>query len=607
MEDSYGDGWNGASIDVNENGSLNSNVFLSNGFTGSQTISITSGSNVTLTFNSGGQFDYEISWFLIDNFGIEVCSGSNPSSGTICTFSNACTNTFESNLPLVIINTNNQEIVDEPSIVADFGIIYNGPSNTNSPLDPLNEYSGKISIEIRGQSSQTFPKKNYKFETIDQFGVDQDAEFLDFPLEEDWILHGPYSDKSLMRNVLAMDIHRKMNRYSSRTQYCEVFINGFYKGVYVLMEKIKRDQERVDISKLSPDEITGDDVTGGYIFKIDKGNDPGWNSQYNIWTDPSKKLRFSYVYPKPELIVNQQKNYIKQYVDSFEYAINSSDYTFNGKRYDAFIDLESFVDNFIINELSKDVDAYRISSYFYKDKTSKGGLINASPVWDFNLAFRNADYCNGAVTSQWIYNMSCDDGNPFWLSKMMNDDVFKGVVHCRWNYYREHHLHKDSISDFIDAQELKLGDAVDRNFQKWDVLGDYIWPNPFPIASTHSEEIANMKTFINDRIDWMDFQISQWNEICDYTTPQPLVNIEENKNLAYFDLYPNPTADVLNLSTQSGHKEVTIFNLIGELVLNFETDLNTNKIDLINLDNGVYILNVKHSNGYNKSKKFTKI
>ena len=175
-----------------------------------------------------------------------------------------------SNLPIVIINTNGQDITSDEKITADMGIIFNGGGVRNYLTNPYNNYNGKIGIEIRGSSSQSFPKKQYAVETRDSLGEDLDVSLLGFPEESDWILFAPYNDKSLMRDVLIYKLASDMGRYASRSKYCEVVLNNEYVGVYVLLEKVKRDNDRVNIKKLEPTDITGDAITGGYIIKIDK-------------------------------------------------------------------------------------------------------------------------------------------------------------------------------------------------------------------------------------------------------------------------------------------------------------------------------------------------
>ncbi|MCH2236200.1 MAG: CotH kinase family protein, partial [Crocinitomicaceae bacterium] len=192
---------------------------------------------------------------------------------------------FSTNLPLIRINTLGQSIVDDPRIVANMKIIDNGIGETNFLDDPPTDYDGQIAIEIRGASSQFFNKKNFGFETQDEFGENNNVSLLDMPAENDWILHGPYSDKSLIRNALTFEIGNDVMNYASRTRFCELMINNQYTGVYLLMEKIKEDENRVDIATLNSDDIEGDDLTGGYIFQIDRDNPDvdgvGWYSSFS--------------------------------------------------------------------------------------------------------------------------------------------------------------------------------------------------------------------------------------------------------------------------------------------------------------------------------------
>ena len=154
---------------------------------------------------------------------------------------------YSSNLPIIAINTFGTPIPDEPKIKAEMGVVDNGPGQINHISDSFNGYHGWINIEIRGESAQMFPKKSYGFETQDSLGENNNVALLGLPEENDWILYGPYSDKTLIKNVLSLKLSRDMGRYASRTQYCEVFINESYQGLYVLMEKIKQDSNRVDI------------------------------------------------------------------------------------------------------------------------------------------------------------------------------------------------------------------------------------------------------------------------------------------------------------------------------------------------------------------------
>jgi len=409
-----------------------------------------------------------------------------------------------SNLPIVVINTNGQTIVDDPRIVCDMGIIDNGFGNINSVNDAFNDYNGKISIEYRGSSSQSFPKKPYALETQDSVGNNNNVSLLGMPVENDWILYAPYTDKSLMRNFLTFDLGRKMGNYSPRTVYCELIINGDYKGIYILMEKIKRDNDRVDIAKLDSNDVSGDSLTGGYIIKVDKYTGTGgldWLSDFpNIG---GNNLYIQYHYPQASALQPQQMDYIEHFMDSFEYALAGPNFTDSLTGYSKYIDVNSFVDLYIINELSKNIDGYRLSTYMYKDRDDNGGKLTMGPFWDYNLAFGNADYCNGGITSGWEVNGGCGDNNPFWFERLLDDTTYQNRLKCRWGFLRDSSLHKDSLFNFIDSVALYLDAAQQRNFQKWNILGNYVWPNYY-VGNTYQDELDFFKIWIGERLIWID-------------------------------------------------------------------------------------------------------
>jgi len=427
-------------------------------------------------------------------------------------FADGQVNFTASNLPIVVINTNGQTILDDPRIVCDMGIIDNGFGNTNSVNDAFNDYNGKISIEYRGSSSQSFfPKKSYALETQDSIGNNNNVSLLGMPVENDWILYAPYSDKSLMRNFLTFNLGRKTGNYSSRTVYCELVVNGDYTGIYILMEKIKRDNDRVDIAKLDTNDLAGDSLTGGYIVKIDKatgGSGYDWSSPISPPNSFSQQINYQFHYPKKNDILPAQENYIETYITDFEIALNGPNFTDTVLGYKKYIDVLSFIDFFVINEISRNIDGYRLSTFLYKDKDSDGGKINIGPLWDFNLAFGNADYCDGHLTSGWAsdFNYVCSGDNwliPFWWNRLDQDSTYNNTLKCRWEYLRLNSLHNDSIFDFIDSMALYLNNAQQRNFQRWNILGTYIWPNYY-IGNTYQEEIDILKDWIEDRLIWLD-------------------------------------------------------------------------------------------------------
>lgn len=493
---------------------------------------------------------------------------------------------IQTHLPIVSIDTDNRFIPDEPKIKARIGIIHNADGINNS-LDPFNEYEGEIEIEKRGQSSLSiFPKVGYGFEFKDKAGNDLDTSFLSFPAEEDFILHGPYSDKTLMRNVLAMKLANDLGSYHSRTEFVELYINDSYEGIYVMMEKIKRDKNRINIAKLREEDIDGDELTGGYVFKIDKGF-PDWRSDFEIVNKPGALIGYQYVSPVREKMQTEQKEYIESYIDSFELALHRGSY--GGKVWQDYIDINSFVDHFIIKELAKDVDAYRISSYYYKEKDSQGGKLFAGPVWDFNIAFGNANYCEGFEPSGWMYSRNCDLGNPFWWIQLMKENDFTNQLSCRWTELREGALSQSSILDFIDEQVDYLSPAVDRNFQRWPILNQFVWPNP-QVHGSFLGEVNNLKQFIASRLRWMDSAIS--------STCQTTSILDLTEQFDDIILQPNPANDQLNISfinRRNTDLEMNITDIMGKLIIRKTIDKSSRGKQLYQLDtselaSGIYLL-----------------
>jgi hypothetical protein len=183
-------------------------------------------------------------------------------------------------------------------------IIHNGSGQINNITDPGNIYSGKVGIEIRGRYSASLPQKPYGFETRDDAGNNLNVQILDMPEENDWILTANYNDKAFLRNYLAFDIFRKMGHYAPRTLFCEVVVNGQYQGIYLLGEKIKQDKNRVDITELNPDENTGDELTGGYIFVNDYYTESdSWLSKYSPLNRPGGDVYFVYYDPEPDQLL----------------------------------------------------------------------------------------------------------------------------------------------------------------------------------------------------------------------------------------------------------------------------------------------------------------
>ncbi len=472
----------------------------------------------------------------------------------------------ESNLPIVVIDTDGQEILDDPRIVVHMGIIDND-SAINNIDDPLNGYDGLISIEIRGSSSQMFPKKQYALETQDIDGENLNVSILGMPEENDWILHAPYSDKSLLRNFLAYELARDMGRYASRTRFCELVINGDYKGLYIFMEKIKRDNNRVDISKLNPDETTGDDLTGGYIVKVDKWdgeNNDGWWSASPL--PEYDGTWYQYHYPKPDDIVDEQKDYINNYITDFELLLASEAYNDPDAGYYDQVNLESFIDVSLMSEISKNVDAYRLSAYMYKDKDSEDGRLTMGPIWDYNLAFGNADYYDGWDPAGWQLDVELGGDPfkiPFWWYRIWDDETFRDAFNQRWQELRQTVFSEEYIMNIIDSTIAVIDEAQVRNFQRWPILDEYVWPNAY-VGGSYENEIDYLTDWITDRLEWIDEQAMRADD------DHQLI-----KSYSLDPAYPNPfnpTTTIEFSIPQTEFVTVKVYNLVGHEITTLIND-----------------------------------
>ena len=476
---------------------------------------------------------------------------------------------ISSDIPIIIIETNGQEILDEPRIVVNMGIIDNEERMRNYLTDSINGYYGKISIEIRGSTSQSFPKKQYGFETQNDDGSNNNVSLLGLPSENDWILSAPYSDKTLIRNILAYKLSESLGHYAPRTKLCELVLNGEYAGIYVLTEKIKRDKNRVDISKLKPNEISGDDLTGGYIIKIDRSH----GSCYG-WITEIANIYIQNEYPDCDDIVPEQKLYIQNYIYSFEEALFSDHFADTVNGYRQFIDLNSFLDYFIVNEISKNIDAYRLSTFMYKDKDSKDGKLTFGPVWDYNIAFGNTDYMDGYKTNGLIAT------SHVWWNRLLQDTTFNNALKTRWSKIRKEQFSNTQILNIIDSLAYILEESQQRNFQRWNILGTQVWPNYY-IGHSYENEISFLKFWITNRLNWLDINLlghyDDYLPFIDYETtvfPNPfddffiyMFSLEKvsNVSLRLFDSRGRLITNIINnFYYEEGKHQITWYNFLPD-------------------------------------------
>lgn len=412
--------------------------------------------------------------------------------------------TFSSNLPLVAIDTLGA-VPNESYYRRVASAFVPAPEDGRTSLTGDVEFVGAAGIRLRGSSSLGFAKKQYAFETWGMNNDDLSVSLFGLPAESDWVLYAPYSDKSLIRNYLAYKWAADMGQYAPRTQFFELFMDtdgdgiltySDYLGVYLLVEKIKRDPERVDVAKLSQADTQLPEIAGGYIVKRDRA-DPGDVG----FVTSIESHQLYYVDPKENEINSQQKAWLASWFREFETVLHGSNYDDPEIGYAAYIDVLSFVDHFILNEGMKNIDGFRLSQFFYLDR---GGKLVAGPIWDFNLSMGNADYNGGQYTTGWYYPYSTSGGYRYYPT-LFRDPNFTQAYIDRLNDVRHGVLSTTNMWADIDEIVGILQESQRRNFEKWRILGVELWPNYY-VGQTFADEINFLKNWLRDRFTWLDNQ-----------------------------------------------------------------------------------------------------
>lgn len=487
-------------------------------------------------------------------------------------------------LPIIFVDTK-QQCLDKnvkDKIPATMRVL---DAASNSVADSSKGTLYDIGIKVRGQSSALFPKPGYSVEVRDSVGKGIDVSMLGLPAADDWVFHGPYVDKSMMRNSLAHWLYRQAGRYSPRTMHFDLYINGVYRGVYVLIEKIKRGKYRVDVSKLKEEDISGDDVTGGYIWAFDKtGTNTGGAGSGDVNNEgfgTSDGLNVILHYPKKENIKPQQEEYLKKYLNDLEGLFKNGK---NGTGYENFVDVGSAVDYVLHQEVTNNADSYWCSFFLHKPKDSKGGKVTLGPPWDFNLAMSNGSTPEGqnnnnggwgggfggmggfgsSGTTGWqIENSSKQiaDGNggggmwggfggsslkaPRWLTSMWKDQNYQSELKKRWAELRSGVWHTKTMDAYLDSMKVYLKNAADRNFERWPNLGKASGQNdndPQPMkycnqsgggmgmamggynATTWDGEVEHLRKKMKERMAWMDEQLG-FKEPANPIVTEPVIHI----------------------------------------------------------------------------------
>ncbi len=413
-------------------------------------------------------------------------------------------NFTDSNLPIVIINTDGGvTIPDEPKVLADMKIIWHQDGSRNYMSDANNplylNYDGRIGIEIRGSSSQMLSKKPYGLETLmDDNVTNNNVSILGMPKENDWVLNSLAYDQTGLRDVISYELSEKLGQYAPRRVYCEVVINGDYKGLYVFMEKIKADDERVNIDK-----------DGGHIVQTDRldGEQWYWTMEEYLGGWWPQYAYFIHTYPKDENITQTQHEYIKNVFLSLADKAGSHNTSItNG--IPSVIDVSAFVDFMIMAEFSSNVDVYQLSTFFHKDNKGK---LRAGPIWDYNLAYGHDEFGNRSLYYVWQFDNDDNVGPKFWKD-LFDTDEFRCHLAKRWHEVisEGNALDYNMLCDRMDELDEWITEAIGRDNQRWHKM------------QQHASEVQAMKNWIQQRINWLNSNIGDYNDCDDIDLP-PLV------------------------------------------------------------------------------------
>ena len=427
------------------------------------------------------------------------------------------------NLPIVWIEVDGVTIDRYERIPAHMKIIYNGEGKMNyadtvaHPGQSI-DYEGPIALRYRGNSSvNASDKKPYSFRTLER-PLNKDSKkrkvkILGLGKDNNWALLAPYSDKSMMRDLLAFELARPWMEYVPKGRYCELFLDGTYYGVYILCEVVSKGKHRLNLAKPGK---SGDALTGDYLMEVDYDDDVNYVSKFHPVDSSGRPIKdrfihFQYKSPDLDKMNASQISYITGLIDEMESVMASPQFSDPQTGYRKYIDVTSFIDYQLAMELGHNIDGYRKSGKFFKHRDSGDGRFKMV-VWDMNIAYGNCKIRDGWRTDTWIYQSNDllraeneDFLVPFWWYRLNNDKAYTDELKARWAEYRNSNLSDDRVMAVIDslATVLTSCGAEQRNSQAWPRWNEYVWPNYY-IAKDFDDEIAYLKRWIKERIAWMD-------------------------------------------------------------------------------------------------------
>ena len=426
------------------------------------------------------------------------------------TLASSVASSVTSDLPIVVLENFGQGTPGGDFEDAWFSLYDVAAGSGRSSLASTATFTTFIGQHVRGSSTAGDPKTNLRIELRDDVGADKAASLLGMPAESDWILYAPYNyDRAILRNTLYYELANQMGGYAARTRFVEVYANydngvldsNDYMGVYVLMETIKRDSNRVDITELS-----GLDITGGYILKIDRSDsapDSSWTTERGIPALPTTAL--VHVEPERDEMTVAQRDYIRNYVQDFEDALYGPNFTDPLLGYQAYLDVDKSIDHHLLRVLSKEPDGMRLSTFLVKDAGEK---MYFGPAWDFDRSAGADNDARSADPTGWNPT-DVDFFEVEWWGKLFDDPNFVQKWVDRWQELRRGVLSDANILATANGQAAEIAESQARNFSRWPAVAPNGGPYATPGLTGWAAEVSQLSNWLITRAHWIDDQLTR--------------------------------------------------------------------------------------------------
>jgi hypothetical protein len=387
-----------------------------------------------------------------------------------------------SRLPLLRITTANNAAINSRDVYVNG--TYRLTDTTGGTM-----HSGALEIRGRGNSTWDMPKKPYRVQLA------ASTPLMGMPASRHWVLLANYSDKTLMRNDLAFEMSRLMGfEWTPRSQTVDVELNGRYDGTYQLVEHVRVGTDRVNIPELRVTDTSASAISGGYLIEIDERSGEAFCPR-------AGRTAMIFCLQSPETLNDaawvRHRNYITNYLFRVDTAIFGPNFANPQTGYASLIDVKSMIDYFILQELAKNVDGnLRLSTYLYK---KRDGKLFFGPMWDFDISFGNANYFGGDQVEGWLVRTA-----P-WFTRLWQDPAFVAAVRARWGVLKAEGFNQ-RFSTFIQNRRTYLSVVQERNFTRWPILTQWVWPNR-GVFGSYRAEVSELDQWVFSRFRWLDSQL----------------------------------------------------------------------------------------------------